>query len=347
MNPDEYGARLFGFMGAGSAALCIAMAKDTGILEALLEAEVPMTSQEIAEKKGLKERYVREVLGALATSGVIQVNEDSSHYHVPSCHKGVLRSTSAYSRMIPLFGQRYPAVKECFKLDGPPGVAFGALPEVFDIMEDYRSANQDMFIENNILSAVPGLKEKLETGITVAEFGSANGTLLTNMAARFPKSSFTGSDVVENVVEAANAAASNRNLKNVCFKTYDLFNLPSELNNSFDWIFISDVAHDLAYLDKALSGIRRAVKSGGIFSMLDLCMNGKVAENVGNMGACFLFTGSTMLCLAASSLHENSDQIGPSWTVEKACDYLIRAGFTILNVHHAAKDKHMTHFVCE
>ncbi|XP_046370258.2 uncharacterized protein LOC124144753 [Haliotis rufescens] len=346
MNQDEYGAKLFGFMGAGSAAIIIAMARETGILEKLLEAEVSMTSQEIAVKTGLKERYVREVLGALATAEVIQVSKDSSHYHVPSSHKSVLGSTSAFCRMMPHFGQRFPAVKECFKLDGPQGVAFGAIPEVFDIMDDYRSVSQDMFIDN-ILSAVPGLKEKLEAGITVAEFGSARGSLLANMAARFPKSSFTGSDVVADVVETANATASKRNLKNISFKVYDLYDLPKELTNSFDWIFISDVAHDLAYLDKALSEIRRAVKSGGTFSMLDICMHGSVAENVGNMGACFLFTGSTMLCLADSCRYENSAQLGPSWTSEKAQEYLRRAGFTVVKVHQNIKDKHMTHFVCE
>lgn len=55
---DTYAERLRGFFNAGCATTAIALAKDVGILKILLEADVPLTSDDISTCGSLKERYM-------------------------------------------------------------------------------------------------------------------------------------------------------------------------------------------------------------------------------------------------------------------------------------------------
>ncbi|BFZ07852.1 hypothetical protein BsWGS_10891 [Bradybaena similaris] len=52
----------------------LSLCKDVGIPDVLLESQKPLTSTEIADKRDLKERYVRELLGSLAAAEVIHVS---------------------------------------------------------------------------------------------------------------------------------------------------------------------------------------------------------------------------------------------------------------------------------
>ncbi|WP_019216593.1 hypothetical protein [Legionella tunisiensis] len=53
------------------------------------------TSEEIAQKSGLNERYVREWLNALATGQIIEYNASQRTYHLPPEHAAFLTRTAA------------------------------------------------------------------------------------------------------------------------------------------------------------------------------------------------------------------------------------------------------------
>ncbi|PVD24133.1 hypothetical protein C0Q70_14603 [Pomacea canaliculata] len=56
-------------------ALALALAHETGVVRVLCDPDTrqPLTAQQVADKAKLKERYVRELLGALTTSGMVQL----------------------------------------------------------------------------------------------------------------------------------------------------------------------------------------------------------------------------------------------------------------------------------
>src|SRR2546421_6276967 len=66
---------------------------DAGLFEASRAA--PATSEELAKRAGLKERYVREWLGAMATSGVYRYDAGSRRYELPPEHAALLTGSSA------------------------------------------------------------------------------------------------------------------------------------------------------------------------------------------------------------------------------------------------------------
>ncbi len=50
----------------------------------------PSTSQQVAQATGLNERYVREWLAAMVTSGAIEYDPSDRTYHLPPEHAGSL-----------------------------------------------------------------------------------------------------------------------------------------------------------------------------------------------------------------------------------------------------------------
>jgi hypothetical protein len=63
-----FGAKLLGFFTGSMMTKLIEIGYDTGLFEASRAG--PATSEELAKRAGLKERYVREWLGGMVTGGI-------------------------------------------------------------------------------------------------------------------------------------------------------------------------------------------------------------------------------------------------------------------------------------
>ncbi|XP_046347010.1 uncharacterized S-adenosylmethionine-dependent methyltransferase Rv2258c-like [Haliotis rufescens] len=347
MDTTEYGRMVDGYTASGAVASAIALAKDLGILDILYESEEPLSSQNIADKGGLKERYVRELVSALVTGGVIQVDSTSTLFHINAEFKPVLREKSIFTRMVPYFGEKYDAIMNCCTKDGPAGVRYSEHPVLFDMMDEMRAETQDRLLDRDVLPVVPALPERLKSGIDVAEIGCANGTLILNLCARFPASRFTGSDVVEPVLDIARNRASDRGISNSEFMTINVCHIPESPKKHYDWIFLRDVVHDLPNPEGCLSGIYRMLRPGGYFSMLDFGLQGSLRDNVGKVGISYMYASSTFICIPESYQEQKSAALGPCFGVQKARELLLQAGFILVQEHHSAWNEGEVHFVCQ
>jgi DNA-binding IclR family transcriptional regulator len=72
-------------LNGGALCLMAAIGHRTGLFDAMRD-QPPQSSVEIAARAGLNERYVREWLGAMVTSGVVRVDPQSTDYHLPPEH---------------------------------------------------------------------------------------------------------------------------------------------------------------------------------------------------------------------------------------------------------------------
>src|ERR687890_890127 len=81
---EEFAGRLMETFTHGMAGLIIDLADRIGLLEVL--AAGPGTSEQLADRAGLHERYVREILGALATSRVVNFDASRATYLLPAEH---------------------------------------------------------------------------------------------------------------------------------------------------------------------------------------------------------------------------------------------------------------------
>ncbi|XP_066299914.1 S-adenosylmethionine-dependent methyltransferase Rv2258c-like [Branchiostoma lanceolatum] len=69
----EFAMKMFDIVKAGFVCMAMSVGSRAGLFEAMGRLEGPATCQEIADAAGMRVRYVREWVGAMATSGVIDV----------------------------------------------------------------------------------------------------------------------------------------------------------------------------------------------------------------------------------------------------------------------------------
>jgi DNA-binding IclR family transcriptional regulator len=82
----------------------------TGLLDVMSKSPLA-TSEEIAARAGLNERYVREWLGAIITAGVVEIDPATTHFALPAEHAAFLTRAAAAKTMA-VFAQ-YIAVIGC------------------------------------------------------------------------------------------------------------------------------------------------------------------------------------------------------------------------------------------
>ena len=90
----------------------------TGLFEA--SSQGPATSEELSDRAGLHERYVREWLGAMTTSGIYQYDADTEQYTLPAEHAllltgGTARNLGPISRIIDQLGEQVPTLVNRFR----------------------------------------------------------------------------------------------------------------------------------------------------------------------------------------------------------------------------------------
>ncbi len=113
---DQQKARQFALQLVGIYTGCVLtklidVGYETGLIEAA--AKGSGTSQQIAERAGLSERYVREWLGAMTTSRIFAYAPSSQTYSLPPEHAALLtghtaRNLAPMSKIINHFGKHLP-----------------------------------------------------------------------------------------------------------------------------------------------------------------------------------------------------------------------------------------------
>jgi SAM-dependent methyltransferase len=314
----------------------IALGARTGLFAAA--ASGPATSQELADRAGLNERYVREWLAALSAGGVFDYAPDTATYTLPP-ERAELLSGNSYRNLAPMsqtlvsFGQHVPALAACFRDGG--GVPYSAFrPEFTERMDDSWRRIYDELLIDGFLGAVPGVIDRLRDGIRVADVGCGTGHAVNLMAQAFPASTFTGYDIAEDAIAAGRAEAAGLGSANATFELRDARELPSD--PGFDLITAFDVIHDQVHPAAVLASIRSALADDGTFLMIDFKFSSRLENNLDNPFAALYYTISTMHCMTVS-LAEGGDGLGTVWGLELAERMLRAAGFNTVTVLDAPR----------
>ena len=168
---------------------------------------------------------------------------------------------------------------------------------------------------------MPGLTEKLDTGISIADVGSGAGTAAILMAKAYPDCQVVGFDNSEASIAVARARSDG--LANVEFEEYAVEHIPSE--PPFDLITSFDVIHDLADPLSGLQRICEALAVDGQFLMMEPNISSNLEDNLDPRGA-LLYGISTLHCLT-QSLARDGEGLGAAWGRQKAEEYAQEAGF--------------------
>lgn len=329
---EAFGEKMAGVLNSGAVAMMTSIGHRTGLFDTMATL-APSTSAEIAERAGLQERYVREWLGAMVTGGIVEVNEESTHYTLPPEHAACLTRSArpgnmaATAQWIPLLGAVESEVVECFERGG--GVPYEAYERFHAVMAEESDQTVVAVLTEVLLPAVPGLVAKLEEGIDVLDIGCGSGHALATMARAYPRSRFTGYDLSEEAVAAASAHAAGESLSNLRFEAHDVSKLDDV--DRFDLITAFDAIHDQAEPDVVLSCIAEALRPDGTFLMQDIAGTSHVHEDQQGPMAPLLYTISCMHCMTVS-LAQGGMGLGAMWGRDVACRMLGEAGFGSVTV---------------
>ena len=312
-----------------------------GLYRALASASHPLTTAQLATTTGLHERWVREWAYNQAAAKLISFTsqrsnppqlDDDGFFLTPE-QRAVLADESH-----PAFGMgmfhRLPQTMESLK----------RLPETFrtGLGHDYDSHGPEgaVGIERSfepwnlanlipvVLPAIPGLPERLASGVAVADVGCGAGGAVLRMAREYPKSRFVGYDISKYALARANERLSDSRLINARFVDPRSEPLPSD--QSLHFVCTFDCIHDMTHPAAVMHSIRGALRNDGVWLLVDIKAHEGFAMNAEkNPMASLMYGVSVMSCLSSAMSTPDGAGLGTLGLSASTAETMAKAaGFT-------------------
>ena len=315
LDPDrlkEYSLRLFGYMNGATVSMMVSLGDRLGLYAALAE-HGPVTSEELAGKTDLDERWIREWLYSQGASGLLETHE-GDRFALPAEGVAVLVDESHPANgigmlsQVPDLARTLDRLPEAFRTG--IGVPYDALgPEGARGVERGLAPWFRSMLVPFALPQIEGLCDRLRSGAKVADIGCGAGVALLEMAKAFPASEFHGYDISLHALERAEANRSLAGVENVSFHDADTDGLPSDA--SFDLLTTFDCLHDMTHPRDVIAGIRGAIAQDGLWLVADIKAKPSYAENVEqNPMAAMMYGISVMVCMSSSLSAPDGEGLG-------------------------------------
>jgi len=335
---DAFAQHMLGMLNHAALSLMLSIGQKTRLFDTMSRM-VPSTSEQIASAAGLHERYVREWLAAMVTGRVIEYDAVQGTYRLPAEHAAWLTRDAGINNLafqaqyIVMLASVHEEIVDCFSRGG--GVSYASFPDFQRLMAEESMQVVDSSLLQVTLPLIPGLTERLQAGIDVADIGCGSGHALNLMARAFPRSRFAGYDFSQEGIAAAQEEARRLGLANAHFEVRDVSRLDAA--DHYDFITAFDAIHDQARPAEVLKAIAKALRPGGVFLMVDIRASSLLEENMEHPLAPFLYTISCNHCMTVSLAGDGAG-LGTMWGEQVACQMLRDAGFTDVEVKHVEDD---------
>ena len=327
----EFAGHVFGMLNGATVSAMIYLGDRLGLYRALAGAGA-LSSEELAARTGLDERWVREWLFTQGAGGVLE-------------HRGDERFELGPEARAVLVDEMHPA----------NGVGcFAQLPQMFSLLEhlpeafrsgrglDYDALGTEgaVGVERGFapwfrsllvpmaIPRLPGVEDLLREGTAVADVGCGAGVALVEMARAFPKSEFHGYDISQHALTRAEHNKKVAGVSNVAFHDAARDPLPDDAR--FGFVTTFDCLHDMTHPHEAVRAIRRAIAPEGSWLVADIKSAPSYEENVErNPMASMMYGFSVLVCMSSSLSAENGAGLGTLGLHEGLLrDMTVDAGFT-------------------
>jgi SAM-dependent methyltransferase len=316
-------------VGAAVNAGLVVMGDRLGLYRALAGAG-PTSPEQLAERCGVSERYVREWLNAQAAGGFVEFDAEGGGYTLPPEHAMALTDEES-AVYLPGFFQialgtlhDAPDVIEAART----GAGLGWHEHAHDVHEGCERFFRPGYNANLVSSWLPALEgvvEKLEQGITVADVGCGHGASTILMAKAYPHSTFVGSDYHEESIETARARAEAAGVADrVRFET-----APADgySGDGYELVTMFDCLHDMGDPVGAARHVRETIAPDGVWMIVEPMAGDRIEENLNPIGRTY-YAFSTFLCTPASLSQEVGLALGAQAGEARLRDVVTAGGFT-------------------
>jgi 2-polyprenyl-3-methyl-5-hydroxy-6-metoxy-1,4-benzoquinol methylase len=287
-----------------------------------------LTSEELAERTGVRERYLREWLNNQRAGGYVLFDPGSRSYTLPDEHAFVLADDSSPAFLAPAFdgassiwldedksieairaGRGMPWSEHHHRL-------FHATEAIFK--NGYREHLVPTWIR-----AIEGMDARLRAGGRIADVGCGHGASSILMARAYPEATVVGIDSHAGSLAIARERARDAGVPgNLVFEEADA---RSYTGKGFDLICFMDALHDMGDPHLAAEHARAALADDGALLLVEPFANDAVEANVGPVARLF-YAASLTMC-TANALCDGDHALGAQAGPAETTAVLKRAGF--------------------
>lgn len=316
-------------IGAAMNGVLVMIGGELGLWKAMAGAG-PLSSEEIAERSGVAERYVREWASAQAASGYLEYDADNETFTLPP--EQAMAFADEDSPVYVMGG--YHVVSSAFKDRDKiterfrSGAGFGWHehdPELFLGTEQFFRPGYRAHLVAEWLPALEGVDDKLRAGGKAADIGCGHGVSTVIMAKAYPESEFWGFDYHDGSVERAKELAAAEGVgDNVSFDTASAKDYPGD---GYDLVCFFDCLHDMGDPVGAMKHVRETIADDGVVMLVEPFAADSLGDNLNPVGRTY-YAASTLICTPSSLDQEVGLGLGAQAGEARLRDVAEEAGFT-------------------
>ncbi len=316
-------------VGAAISAPLFIIGEKLGLYKAMAGAG-PLTSQEVADRAGAAERYVREWLGNQAAGGYVTYDPDSDRYTLPDEQALALADEDSpfyilgvYDSIASLYADE-DKILEAFR--SGEGIGWHEHDHrLFRGTERFFRPGYRGHLVGEWIPALEGVQEKLERGARVADVGCGHGASTIIMAEAFPNSEFFGFDYHAASIERAREAAAEAGVSDRI--TFEVAAAKDYPGTGYDLVCVFDCLHDMGDPVGASAHVLETLDPDGTWMIVEPFANDRVEDNLNPVGRVF-YGASTTICTPASLSQEVGLALGAQAGEARLSEVLEEGGFT-------------------
>jgi 2-polyprenyl-3-methyl-5-hydroxy-6-metoxy-1,4-benzoquinol methylase len=332
IDPDKLNAFLHQAvcdMGAALHASVVLMGDKLGLFRAMRDG-TPVTSQQLSEKTGVHERYVREWLKANAASKYVDYDPATDTYSLnPEQAFALAEENTAldlpgFHYMLASLMRDQDKLADAFR----EGRGFGWHEhdkELFVGCERFFRPTYLTHLVSEWIPALTGVEAKLKAGAKVADIGCGHGASTIVMGKAYPKSKFTGFDYHDGSIASARESAKKQGLGDaLAFEVSPAARIPG---SGYDLVTTFDCLHDMGDPVGAAKHVKKALAPDGTWMIVEPIAGDDTASNLNPVGRIY-YSASTVVCVPASLSQEVGLGLGAQAGQKRLTEVLNEAGFT-------------------
>ncbi len=290
----------------------------------------PMTSTQLAEATGTRERYVREWLNNQAAGNYVEYDPAGETYTLPDERAMLLADPDSPVYLAGGLDLAAVVFDSADRVEEAFGTGEGVgwhehHPRLFAGTDAFFRPGYRAHLVSEWIPALDGVEDKLAAGARVADVGCGYGSSTITMAEAYPRSRFTGFDYHEDSVKAARKAAAQAGVADrVRFEVADA---AGYREGGYDLVCFFDCLHDLGDPVGAARRAYESLRPDGTVLLLEPYANDRVEDNFTPIGRMF-YGASMFLCTPNSLSQPVARGLGAQAGEARLREVMTEAGFT-------------------
>jgi SAM-dependent methyltransferase len=318
----EFVHRFVGDLGATMAAGGIVVGDRLGLYKAL--AASPALPQELADRTGTAPRYVEEWLRGQAAGGYVEYDSATGHYSLTPEQAFALTDPDGPIFAPGAFQLALGALRASARVESAfrtgEGIGWHEHDDdVFAGCERFFRPGYSAHLTAEWIPALDGVEDKLRRGARVADVGCGHGASTAIMAAAYPESTFTGSDLHAGSIDQARKRAGRIRFEVAGAQTFG--------GGPYDLVTTFDALHDMGDPLGAARHVFEQLTPDGTWLIVEPAAGDSVGDNLNPVGRVY-YSFSAFLCVPSALSQDGGYSLGAQAGEEPIRRLTADAGFT-------------------